>query len=368
MSQASEEDSADKEFDASQKRLDDARARGEVTKSTDLNTAAAYAGLTLAILIAGGYSMTAMGNAGMVLIGQADRLAPILMRAPTAPTGAVAAAFGTASLPLFAAPAAAVLLALIAQRAIVFAPEKLAFKLSRISPLATAKQKFGVEGLVEFAKNSIKMVVIAILLGVYLAARAPDILGSLYLEAGTAMLLLMRFFSEFLFLVVVISAVFGGLDYFWQSALHAKRNRMSRKEMMDEMKDSEGDPHVKQQRRARGQEIATNKMLADVPSADVIVVNPTHYAVALKWNKSKGAAPICVAKGVDEVAARIREAASAAGVPIHSDPPTARALYAAVRLGDQILPEHYRAVATAIRFAEKMRKQARAMGGRAGRA
>jgi flagellar biosynthetic protein FlhB len=367
MSQAGEDDSADKEFAASQKRLDEARARGEVTKSTELNAAAAYAGLVLVSLLAGGYSITAMGNAGMVLLGQADRLAPMFMHAPTAPTGAVAAAFGIASLPLFVAPAAAVLLALFAQRALVFAPEKLEFKLSRISPLATAKQKFGAEGLVEFAKNSVKMVVISVLLGVYLAARAPDILGSLYLEAGTAMLLLMRFFTEFLVLVVVISAVFGGVDYFWQGALHAKRNRMSRKEMMDEMKDSEGDPHVKQHRRARGQEIATNRMLADVLSADVIVVNPTHYAIALKWNKAKGAAPICVAKGVDEVAARIREAANAAGVPIHSDPPTARALYAAVRLGDQILPEHYRAVATAIRFAEKMRKQARALGGTAGR-
>lgn len=362
-----EDDDAEKEFDASQKKLDEARARGEVSKSIELNAAAAYAGLALACLLAGGYVIAGMGNAGMTLLAQADRLAPVFMHAPAAPMGALANAYGIASLPLFLAPAIAVLLALILQRAIVFAPEKLAFKLSRISPFATAKQKFGVEGLVEFAKNSLKMVVVGILLTIYLRARAADILSSLYLDVGASMALLMRFFLEFLFLVVLISTVIGGLDYFWQSAMHAKRQRMSRKEMMDEMKESEGDPHVKQQRRARGQEIATNRMLTDVPTADVIVVNPTHYAVALKWNKAAGAAPICVAKGVDEVAARIREAANLAGVPIHSDPPTARALFAAVQIGDQILPEHYRAVATAIKFAERMRRKARMIGQLGGR-
>ena len=111
------------------------------------------------------------------------------------------------------------------------------------------------------------------------------------------------------------------------------------------------------QRRQRGQEIATNRMLQDVGTADVVVVNPTHYAVALKWNRKARGAPICVAKGVDDVAARIRERAAEAGVPIHSDPPTARAIHANVEIGQQIQPEQYRAVAAAIRFAETMRKR-----------
>jgi flagellar biosynthetic protein FlhB len=105
-------------------------------------------------------------------------------------------------------------------------------------------------------------------------------------------------------------------------------------------------------------------MLADVPKADVVIVNPTHFAVALKWSRRKGAAPVCVAKGVDEVAARIRAAAAEAGVPIHRDPPTARALHATVNLGEEVRPEHYRAVAAAIRFAERMRSRARAAGRR----
>ena len=136
---------------------------------------------------------------------------------------------------------------------------------------------------------------------------------------------------------------------------------MSRKEMTDEHKNSEGDPHVKAKRRQKGQEIAMNKMLIDVVTADVVIVNPTHYAVALKWEKGGGRAPVCVAKGVDEMAARIREKAAEAGVPLHQDPPTARILHASLQIGQEIATDQYKAVAAAIRFAEKMRQRSRFM-------
>jgi flagellar biosynthetic protein FlhB len=100
-------------------------------------------------------------------------------------------------------------------------------------------------------------------------------------------------------------------------------------------------------------------MLADVAKADVIIVNPTHFAVALRWDQASGRAPVCVAKGVDEIAARIRERAAEAGVPLHSDPPTARLLHATLKIGQEIHPDHYRVVAAAIRFSEAMRKKAR---------
>ena len=116
---------------------------------------------------------------------------------------------------------------------------------------------------------------------------------------------------------------------------------------------------MKADRRRRAQEIATNRMLVDVPKADVVIVNPTHYAVALIWSRGKGSVPRCVAKGTDEIAARIRERAQAAGVPIRRDPPTARALFATVEVGRDIRPEHYAAVAAAIRFSDAMRKKAR---------
>jgi flagellar biosynthetic protein FlhB len=128
---------------------------------------------------------------------------------------------------------------------------------------------------------------------------------------------------------------------------------------MDEQKESEGDPHFKGQRRQRGIGIAMNQMLADVAKADVVIVNPTHYAVALSWNRGSTRAPVCVAKGTDEIAARIREMAAEHAVPIRRDPPTARALYASVEIGEEIGREHFRAVAAAIRFAEGLRRKAR---------
>lgn len=353
----SEEDQDDKTHDPSQKRLDDARQRGEIAKSADLAVAASYAGLWLALVVAGGAIVQGFGTAGIAVMQRADLLAPLMLTKGSALGAGWAATNLAASAALFAVPALAVLLVLAAQGAILFAPEKLEPKWSRISPLATAKQKLGREGLFEFAKSMLKMVVVSLILGWHLITRAPQILGSAALAPAHSMALMLSLLIEFLGLVLLIVTLFGALDYLWQRAQHLRRNRMSRKDLMDEMKESEGDPHVKMQRRQRGQEIATNRMLQDVATADVIVVNPTHYAVALKWNRKARGAPICVAKGVDEIAARIREKAMAAGVPLHSDPPTARAVFATVDIGRPILPEQYRAVAAAVRFAEAMRKR-----------
>jgi len=156
-----------------------------------------------------------------------------------------------------------------------------------------------------------------------------------------------------------VSIVFTLPDILWKWFDHRRKNRMSRQEMQDEHKDSEGDPHMKAARRQRGVDIAMKQMLADVAGADVVIVNPTHYAVALQWKRGSGRAPVCVAKGTDEVAARIRAKATEASVPIWSDPPCARAIHATVKIGDEIARDHFAAVAAAIRFAEKMREKAR---------
>lgn len=201
-------------------------------------------------------------------------------------------------------------------------------------------------------------------MAMFLSAYLPDILMTLYTGPGPASMTLANLVIGFLSLVLVVSLVVGLIDIVWQRQEHLRKNRMSRKEVTDEAKQQDGDPHVKNQRRQRGYEIAMNQMLADVPEADVVIVNPTHYAVALKWTRKPGAAPACVAKGVDEIAARIREVAAKEGVPIHSDPPTARALHATVEIGQEIHPDQYRAVAAAIRFAEAMRARARKGAGR----
>lgn len=353
------DDSSDKEHDPSQKRLDDARARGEIARSADLATACGYGGLLLATVTLGAQSMQTLGGVGAGLLDQADRLAPLMARGGAAPFADMMVSMAGAILPFFALPGAAVLAYLLASKTLIFTPSKLAPKLSRISPMATAKQKFGRTGLFEFGKSFVKLAVISTLLALFLVQNADDLIGTIYLAPALSTALLMQLLIRFLLLVSILALVTGGIDFFWQRAQHIRQNRMSRKDMIDESRDQDGDPHMKAQRRQRGYDIATNQMLAEVPKADVIIVNPTHYAVALKWNRAARQAPVCLAKGTDEIAARIRERAAEVGIPIHSDPPTARALHASIEIGQEIRPEHYRAVAASIRFAEAMRKRAR---------
>jgi flagellar biosynthesis protein FlhB len=352
------EDDAEKEHDPTQKRLDEARARGEFARSADLAAAAGYAGLLLACGAFGMQALLTVGSVAKGILGQSDRLSITMTEGARAGLGPVLGAFAQPLLPFFLFPGAIVLAYLFATRGLVFAPEKLMPKLSRISPFATAKQKFGLEGLFEFGKSTIKMITISVVLYLFLRQRGAGLLNSIYLTPAMSTALLLRLMMDFLLLVLLIAVTIGGLDFLWQKFSHLRRNRMSRKDLMDESKDSEGDPHMRAARRQRAQEVANNRMLADVATADVVMVNPTHYAVALKWKRGSRTAPICVAKGVDEVAARIRERAALAGVPVQSDPPTTRAIYAAVKIGGQIRPEHYKAVAAAIRFAEAMRARA----------
>ena len=355
-------DDTEKEHEPTQKRLEDARAKGDFARSADLNTAAALGGLLLAALAFGPANLQQFGDLGMVLLDQADQLGPLMVSDTTGPLSGLMLQAALLALPWLALPAAMVVLSLVAQQSLVFTPEKLMPKLSRLSPLSTAKQKFGRDGLFEFAKSFCKLVIVSVTLGLFLLRKLPEILGAGQLSPALATASLMRMVVSFLFVILLLSTAFGALDYLWQRSSLIRRNRMSRQDMIDEAKQSDGDPHMKAQRRQRGYDIAMNRMMLDVPKADVVIVNPTHYAVALKWKRNDRGAPVCVAKGTDDVAARIREVAAAAGVPLHRDPPTARALHATVEIGREIHPDHYRAVAAAVRFAEKMRSRARAQG------
>jgi flagellar biosynthetic protein FlhB len=262
-------------------------------------------------------------------------------------------------LPIFALPAVAVTIVLFATRGIVFAPSKVSPKLSKISVISNAKQKFGRNGLFQFLLSFVKLNIYSACLVIFLYMRLEEMVAALQTEPRTIVALLLDICLDFLLVVVVVSACIGGLDALWQHFEHLRKNMMSRKEIMDETKNSEGDPYMKQERRQRAQTIASAQMAAEVAKADVIIVNPTHVSVALRWDRLPGQAPICVAKGTDDAALRIRTIATEHKVPIHRDPPTARALHATTDIGDQISPEHYKAVAAAIRFAEAMRQKAK---------
>lgn len=356
---AEDTNASDKEHEPTQKKLDDARKKGEIARSADANTAATYFGLLVGASVAGAAALKQLGATLASLIDRAPEFATeVFSSGAKAFTGGLIASVAGSILPLFAIPALAALLTIIVQRAFVVTPDKIAPKLNRISPLSNAKNKFGRSGLFEFAKSFVKLSIYSIVLALFLWRRLPDMLGTIGISPGTAIVTLLDLCLDFLVIVLVIAGIIGGVDLMWQHQEHQRKNRMSRKEVTDEMKQNEGDPHMKQARRQRGYDIAMNRMLADVPKADVIIVNPTHYAVALSWSRLPGEAPVCLAKGVDEIAAKIREIASESGVPIHRDPPTARAIHATVDLGEEIRPEQYQAVAVAIRFAEDIRQKA----------
>lgn len=358
---STQDEETEKTFDATPQKLLEARKKGEVAKSNDLLSAAGYAGLLIAFLMNGSDSVRQVGTAMMVLLDQADALAPLFFGAAVAPPMAgmmMPVIWGF--LPFFIFPAAAVILAALAQRALVFAPSKLAPKLSRLSLITNAKNKFGRDGIFEFVKSFTKLLVYSVVVALFIEARMPEMIAVMQQGAHQVLGLMAELCVTFLVIVVLVSGIIGAIDAVWQHFSHLRKNRMSHKEIMDENKNNEGDPYLKQERRQRAMTIAQNQMMADVPTADVVIVNPTHYAVALKWSRAPGEAPVCVAKGVDEVAHIIREKAQAAGVPIHSDPPTARTLFAAVQIGEQIAPDFYGAVAAAIRFAETIRRKAKA--------
>jgi flagellar biosynthetic protein FlhB len=350
-----EQPGAEKEHEPTQKRLDDARRRGEGPQSTDITVAASYGGFLVACLLVGEGSLKELTVIGTTLIEDSDRLSAQISTGATAPMAEILLATVLAVAPFFAFPAIGAALSLGLQRAFVIAPEKVMPRWSRLSPLAGLSRKFGMDGLFEFAKSAVKMAIIGVILGYFLLSRADDIGASMYLAPQAAIMLLLQLTMAFLLLILIESIVIGGLDLMWQRRSFLRRNRMSRQDVLDELRQSEGDPHVRQSRQSRAKEIATNRMLLDVPKSNVVIVNPSHYAVALVWKRGEHAAPVCVAKGVDEVAARIRASADQAGVPIHRDPPTARSIHAMVDIGQQIRPEQYRAVAAAIRFAETMR-------------
>lgn len=357
MSQS--QDDAEKTHEPTQHKLDEARKKGELARSADLTMAGAYLGFLITGLAAGAHSVTFISTQLMVLVDQADSLSSLMFNGhASAPVGGFLGGIATGLMPWFLIPAGLALLAVFAQKAMVFAPDKLIPKMSRLNPVSNAKNKYGLSGLFEFGKSFVKLVVYSVVLGIFLTWRMPEMAGAMFAEPRGVGALLARVLVEFMMVVCVIALAIGAIDFMWQHFDHRRKNRMSLQDIRDEVKKHEGDPHMKQERRMRGQQIASDQMMADVPHADVIVVNPTHYAVALKWNRAPGAAPECVAKGVDHMALAIRELAMEHGVPIRHDPPTARALYAATEIGQEIDPDHYRAVAAAIRFAEDMRRRA----------
>lgn len=358
MSDKDNSSDADKSHEPTQKKLQKSREQGDVAYSSETTSAATYLGFFIALIVTAGWSMMQLQSQMMRFLAHPEDIGALLLSSDNngffVHTGTQIAA---ATAPIFVILIVAALCSIIFQRAIAFAPSKIKPKWSRLSIVGNAKKKYGWDGFSEFLKSAAKLSAIMLILLFAYKDRFADLPALAALPAAAVMPLLFKEAVFFCGLITIAAGVIAAIDLPWRHFQHRNRLKMSHKELKDEQKDSEGDPFLKSARRQRAESIATNRMLSDVPKADIVIVNPTHYAVALKWERGKQAAPTCVAKGVDEIAARIREAASVAGVPIKRDPPTARSIYAVVDIGQEIKKEHYAAVAAAIHYADEIRKK-----------
>jgi flagellar biosynthetic protein FlhB len=231
-------------------------------------------------------------------------------------------------------------------------------KFSKISPLAGAKRMFSKVALVNFLKGLIKLAVIGSVLTALLWP-ARKRLESLISADPVAIIPFVRTLSLQLFgAVVAILAIIAAADYLFQYQQWFERQKMSMREIKEEYKESEGDPKIKAKIRQLRQARMRKRMMAAVPSATVVITNPTHFAVALKWERGMNA-PICVAKGMDAIALKIREVAEANEVPVVENPPLARTLHATVEIDAEVPAEHYKAVAEVISYVMRLNGAAR---------
>jgi flagellar biosynthesis protein FlhB len=349
-------DDSQKSEQPTQRKLNQARDRGQVIQSREINNLFMLASGACVAFLMGPAMARSMATTLARFLEPASLLSNESVRweAVWQMLGELAGVMVMPTLLFVAAALAGSLL----QTGLVLATEKIGFDLERLSPLAGFRRIFSLRATVEFLKNVAKAGLVAAIVAATMwpeLARLPSLasLEALAL-AGEIHRLLLRLALSVIGVVLVLALV----DYGWQRFNFMRSMRMSKQEVKEEHKQSEGDPMVKARLRQIRMERARKRMMAAVPGASVVVTNPTHYAVALKYEMGAAGAPKVVAKGADLMAQKIREVAKAADVPLVENPPLARALYA-VELDHEIPREHYRAVAEVISYVFRLKGKLR---------
>jgi flagellar biosynthesis protein FlhB len=253
-------------------------------------------------------------------------------------------------LPVIVTLTIAGLVASFLQNAPSFALNRIRPQLSRISPSAGAKRVFGMHGQLEFFKATIKFVAVAVVVAIILQSDQLRVMSAMYTDPTAIPALILSLAMKLLAAVSVATIVIVAADLVWARVSWRRELRMTRQEVKDELKQSEGDPLVKARLRSLARDRTRRRMIAAVPRATLVVVNPTHYAIALRYQREEGGAPVVVAKGQDLIALKIREVAEENDIPVVEDKPLARSLYDSVEVDRMIPPEFYRALAEIIHF------------------
>ena len=345
-------DNAQRTEEPTQKRLDDARKKGDAPKSQEVVAALMLAAGALALWLLAGPISTGIATTGSLFIGQPHNFLvdpqalQLLFSSLAAKLGLVLA--GAALLFV-----AAAITANTVQAKPVFTTERMKPSLQKISPISGAKRIFGPSGLFNFAKGVGKIFIVGSILGMALWPDR-DLLANAVYANGAGLLHMMQMLTmKLVGLTILAMLVIAGLDLGFQRYSWKKRLRMTKEEVRRELKEAEGDPQIKGRQRQLRDARMRQRMLVAVEDATVLIMNPTHYAVALNYETGSADAPVCVAKGLDELALRMREVARENNVPVVENPPLARALHASVDVDDEIPLEHYQAVANVIGFIMK---------------
>lgn len=358
---AEEGESGERTEDPTQRRLDQALERGDVAKSQEVNT----------WFIIGAATLVVFGFSGSIGTGLLETCRGLIANSWRVPTDGFAyrRLMQTISLEVIAVMAIPVLLLALAaiignmiQHRLVWSAEQLKPKFSKISPVAGAKRLFSKQALINFAKGLIKLAVVGTVLFAILWPERDRLEGLIAFDPAALLGYTHAYSLKLLGAVAAIMAIVAAIDYLLQYRQWYEKQKMSLRDLKEEFKDTDGDPKIKARIRQLRFTRARQRMMAAVPKATVVITNPTHFAVALQYERGMNA-PVCVAKGVDAVALKIREVAGKHNVPIVENPPLARVLHATVEVDEEIPAEHYKAVAEVIGYVMRLSQP----GARAGR-
>ena len=353
---AEEQDDSQKTEEPSQKRLDEARQKGQIAVSREVSHWFMILAATMFVAMLLPDMLKSMSEALMPFLEKPEAIATDPGTLQTIAFTMFGRLLKSGMLPLLLVVVAALAGSLL-QHGFVASAEQIRPKLEKISPFAGAKRLFSSRSLTEFAKGLLKLAV-AGAVGVAFVWPAIGDIGSLtQLDLLQVLEVSRKLAVRMMGGVLGAMTLIAGLDYIYQRMQHMKALRMSKQELKDEYRQTEGDPMIKSRLRQIRMERARKRMMAAVPKADVVITNPTHFAVALKYEATSMQAPKLVAKGADLVAARIRAVAEENGVPLVENPPLARALFASVELDEEIPPEHYKAVAEVIGYIMRLKRE-----------
>ncbi|MBT6284531.1 MAG: flagellar biosynthesis protein FlhB, partial [Rhodospirillaceae bacterium] len=337
-----------------QKKLDDSRKKGQVATSREVsNWFMILAGTIIIAMISP--SMSSGIKSVMIKFLAVPHAMPVEAGNLADIIGSVATDIGFIMIVPMLLLLVAAFASTMVQNGLVVAVDRIQPKLERASPMAGAKRLFSLKSLVEFAKGILKITIVGTVATMLMLPSFSGLEQLVTMEMGGAAEVLHSLVSKLLFGVLSVVTIIAAIDFLYQRFEHMKQMRMSRQEIKDEFKQSEGDPMVKARLRQVRQERARQRTVAAVPEASVVITNPTHFAVALKYDMDDMAAPVLLAKGQDFLALNIREVAAEHNIPIVENPPVARALYANVEVDEEIPQEQFKAVAEIIGYVFRLK-------------